>query len=127
MSWKSNSRVPFWIALKEKEIGELKNHLELLQVALTEHQEELKKKSSENTQQEQELDRLIRKVDKDRYLRYDDLRPDGLLGKNVKDFTFFYDFDCNDAFLDSINYADGSEGSLPQADGMCEILFETLL
>ena len=28
----------------------------------------------------------------------------------------------NDAFLELINYADGSEGSLPPGDGMCENL-----
>jgi hypothetical protein len=108
------------ISLKEQEIAELKNKLELIQAALTEHQEKLIETSGKVAQHEEELDRLKRNIHKDRYLKYDDLRSEGLLGKNVKDFTFFDDFDSNDAFLEAINYADGSDGCLPPDDGMCE-------
>ena len=50
------------------------------------------------------------------HLLFDDLRPSGALASFVKDFTFFPDFECNDAFLDLINFADGRE----PGDGLCE-------
>jgi hypothetical protein len=34
----------------------------------------------------------------------------------------FDTFEKNDAFLELLNFADGSEGSLPPGDGMCENL-----
>ena len=37
------------------------------------------------------------------------LRTGGILEKFVKDFTFFPDFDCNNAFIDLINYTDGCD------------------
>ena len=39
-------------------------------------------------------------------LTYDDLKPGGVLGSSVKEFTFFLDFDCNKAFLELINYGE---------------------
>ena len=38
-------------------------------------------------------------------LTYDDLRPSGALGNSVGRFTFSK-FDCNDSFLDLINYVE---------------------
>ena len=52
------------------------------------------------------------------FLSYDDLRPGGKLSAFVKDFTYFPDFDCNDAFLDLINFTEGC----PPGDGLCENL-----
>lgn len=42
-------------------------------------------------------------------LNYDDLRPGGALGNIVGKFTFFSNFDCNDAFFDLINYTETCE------------------
>jgi hypothetical protein len=53
-----------------------------------------------------------------KHITYDDLRPGGMLGDYVKDFTFFPDFKCNDLFLDTINDTDGR----PVGDGFCENL-----
>ena len=39
-------------------------------------------------------------------LIYDDLKPDGVLGLSVKEFIFFPDFDCNEVFLELINYGE---------------------
>ena len=49
-------------------------------------------------------------------LLYDDLQPGGALGAAVKDFTFFPDYDCNEAFLELLNFAE--EGK----PGLCEDL-----
>ena len=49
-------------------------------------------------------------------LSYDNLQPRGALSAAVKDFTFFPDFDCNEAFLELLNFA--REGKL----GLCENL-----
>ncbi|KAL7549609.1 hypothetical protein ACHAWF_013483 [Thalassiosira exigua] len=51
-------------------------------------------------------------------LRYDDLRPGGVLEHHVKDFTYFPDFASNDAFLELLNFSEGS----PEGDGLCENL-----
>jgi hypothetical protein len=57
-----------------------------------------------------------------RPLRFADLSEGGVLSKHARAFTFFDTFEKNDAFLELLNYADGSEGSLPPGDGMCENL-----
>ena len=49
-------------------------------------------------------------------LTYDELRPGGVLADHVKDFTFFPNFKCNDAFLHLINFTEESE----PGDGLCE-------
>ena len=49
-------------------------------------------------------------------LSYNDLRPGGVLGGSVQEFTFLPDFGCNDAFLDVINNTDGCE----PGEGLCE-------
>ena len=43
------------------------------------------------------------------YLSYDDIKPGGILGKYVGDFTFFPDFACNDAFLEVLNYSEACD------------------
>ena len=48
-------------------------------------------------------------------LSYNDLRPGGVLGNSVKEFTFFLNVGCNDAFLDIINNTDGCE----PGEGLC--------
>ena len=53
-------------------------------------------------------------------LRYSDLYPPGILSKSVSSFTFFATVEQNDAFLDLLNFADGSPGSFPRGDGLCE-------
>ena len=40
-------------------------------------------------------------------LTYDDLCNGGALAKSVKDFTFFPDVSCCNAFLDLINFTEG--------------------
>ena len=55
-------------------------------------------------------------------LRYSDLRSPGLLADRVEHFTFFNTVEQNDAWLELINFADGSEGSFPRGDGLCENL-----
>lgn len=51
-------------------------------------------------------------------ITYDMLRSGGQLHKYVNDFTFFPDVECNDAFLDMINYTEGCE----EGNGLCENL-----
>ena len=51
-------------------------------------------------------------------MSYEDLRPGGVLGKHVNDFTFFPNFECNDAFLDLVNFTDHCE----PGQGLCENL-----
>ena len=55
-------------------------------------------------------------------LRYSDLYEGGILSKHVEAFTLFNTVEQNNAFLELINYADGSEGSFPIGDGMRENL-----
>ena len=55
-------------------------------------------------------------------LRYDDLYEEGILSRHVKAFTLFDTVEQNDAFLDILNYADGSDGSFEVSDGLCENL-----
>ncbi len=55
-----------------------------------------------------------------RPLRYEDLSEEGLLGKYVRDFTFFNTKEQNDLFLDVMNFADGTEGSYEEGDGLLE-------
>mmetsp|Transcript_23108 Transcript_23108/g.46213 ORF Transcript_23108/g.46213 Transcript_23108/m.46213 type:complete len:495 (+) Transcript_23108:221-1705(+) len=57
-----------------------------------------------------------------RPLKFQDLFDGGMLSKNVKNFTFFHTAKQNDLFLEVLNYADGSPGSYPEGDGLCENL-----
>ena len=55
-------------------------------------------------------------------LRYSDLYHGGILSNHVSSFSLFDTVEQNDAFLDLINYADGSPGSFPEGDGLCQNL-----
>jgi len=55
-------------------------------------------------------------------LSFDSLRPGGILNRNVKDFTYFPSYEANEAFLEVINYAEGTEGACEAGDGLCECL-----
>ena len=55
-------------------------------------------------------------------LRYADMYAGGILSNNVHSFTLFDTIEHNDAFLDIINFADGSDGSFDAGDGLCENL-----
>jgi len=57
-----------------------------------------------------------------RPLRYSDLLQGGILSEHVDAFTLFPTVDLNDAFLDVLNFTDGTEESFPQGDGLCENL-----
>jgi hypothetical protein len=57
-----------------------------------------------------------------RALRYSDFYDGGVLSKHVDAFSFFNTIEKNDAFLELMNYADGSEGSMPVGDGLLENL-----
>lgn len=57
-----------------------------------------------------------------RPFKYLDLYEGGMLSSHVKNFTFFNTIRQNDKFLDALNYTDGSEGSFPEGDGLCENL-----
>jgi hypothetical protein len=51
------------------------------------------------------------------HLLYDDLKPGGILAKAVNELSFFPDFECNNAFLELINFTYGCE----PREGLCEI------
>lgn len=55
-------------------------------------------------------------------LRYTDLYGDGVLAKAVDAYTLFDTVEQNDAFLELLDYSDGSEGALPEGDGLCQNL-----
>ena len=55
-------------------------------------------------------------------LRYDDLYTGGIISLRVKAFTFFDTVELNGAFLELMNYFDGSYGAFPDGDGLCENL-----
>ena len=57
-----------------------------------------------------------------RPLRYRDLYDGGILSKHIDAFTLFDTIEQNDAFLELINYADGSAGSSSEGDGLCDNL-----
>ena len=61
-------------------------------------------------------DQVVRLEQRKLCLTYNNLKPSGVLGSLVKEFTFFPDFDCNGAFLKLINYGDNGE------KGLCENL-----
>ena len=46
----------------------------------------------------------------------------GILSKSVHSFSLFNTVEQNDAFLALVNHADGSDGSFPVGDGLCENL-----
>jgi hypothetical protein len=108
------------ISLRDKEIVRITNQLEEIKVSLDDYKSLLEEEKQSTKEQAAELENLKVELEKDRFLCYEDLRPGGLLGKNVKDFTFFDDFASNEAFLKVVNFADNSEGGFPEGDGLCE-------
>jgi hypothetical protein len=69
------------------------------------------------------LESILEKVKaKKGTLTFDSLRSGGILEKYVKDFTYFATVELNEAFLEVINYADGSEGACEEGDGLCQRL-----
>ena len=99
------------ITKKDELINEQKEKIDELEDELKQLREELEKTREELKEAREK---------KGQPLRYKDLFGDGILSKKVGSFTFFNTAKLNDAFLDIINFADGSEGSLPVGDGMCE-------
>ena len=92
---------------------------------INEQSEKIKQLEEECKQLRDELEKIQKELKrarekKGRPLCYNDLFGDGILSKMVGSFTFFSTAELNDAFLEIINFADGSEGSLPVGDGMCE-------
>eukprot|EP00984_Skeletonema_dohrnii_P017350 scaffold7876_cov70-Skeletonema_dohrnii-CCMP3373.AAC.2 len=64
-----------------------------------------------------ELEQKIEKLEKEgKVISYDDLKPGGTLANSVKDFTFFPNYICNEAFLDVINHT----SDRPAGKGVCE-------
>ena len=51
---------------------------------------------------------------------YDDLCEGGRLGNHVKYCSLFDTKESNDLFLEILNFSDGSNGSFPDGDGLCE-------
>ena len=73
----------------------------------------------ENAELRAKIHDLERQLKERKYvLSYDDLKPGGALCNHVSDFTFFPDFDCNENFLDVINYTEACE----EGRGVCENL-----
>ena len=73
----------------------------------------------ENVKLKAAIERLEQRLEESKFvLSYEDLKPGGALANYVNDFTFFPDFDCNDAFLDLINYTEACE----EGNGLCENL-----
>ena len=82
---------------------------------------------TDNARLEKELERVQEKLHllqqrKGQPLRYADMYAGGILSNNVHSFTLFDTIEQNDAFLDIINFADGSDGSFDAGDGLCENL-----
>ena len=83
--------------------------------------------TNENKELQQQLEESRRLLEElrskaARPLRYEDLRSGGILSKHVNAFTLFDTVEQNDAFLGIVNYADGTPGSYPAGDGLCENL-----
>jgi hypothetical protein len=53
-------------------------------------------------------------------LTFHSLCSGGILEKYVKDFTYFATVELNEAFLEVINYSDGSEGACEEGNGLCQ-------
>ena len=124
------------------EMTALKNtHKEELAREKSRHASEIAKKDEIIRERDETIDQLKKEMDeikaenkkihvelrkarerKNQPLRFADLFGDGLLAKNVSAFTFFDTAQINNEFLELINFADGSEGSLPKGDGLCENL-----
>lgn len=99
------------LAKKEAADGATENEL------LRAQNEELKQ---ENDSQTKLLNELKKDVENSNAtLTFDSLREGGILSKHVKAFTFFATVETNEAFVEMINFTDGSPGSCAQGDGLC--------
>ena len=111
---------------RDREVGELNSQLAGTKRKLEEftsessarilnHKEETAAWEAEKREMERQLAEatsLLEQLKEEvgRPLRYDDLYPGGILSKHVGAYTLFKTVNQNDAFLDIINYADGSVG-----------------
>ena len=87
----------------------------------------INKLKTDNAQFEKKLEQVQAKPHllqqkKGQLLCYADMYARGILSKNVHSFTLFDTIEQNDAFLELINYADGSDGSFDVGDGLCKNL-----
>ena len=78
--------------------------------------DQLKEENAELRATIQDLEQRLK--EKKYCLSYDDIKPGGILGKYVSDFTFFPDYACNDAFLEVLNYSEACDAGR----GVCENL-----
>ena len=89
--------------------------------------EKISQLEEKNSSLEEELKELRQQLEDiqssaGRPLRYEDLKSGGLLSKHVRAFTLFDTYEQNEAFLNILNFADGSPGSFKEGDGLCENL-----
>ena len=104
----------------EESIAQVKTDLDAANSEIA----DLRARLEETERRLQELQRELEELKqaKGRPIRYSDLYKGGILSKRVDAFTFFDTVEQNDAFLELINFADGSEGSFPEGDGLCQNL-----
>ena len=105
-----------YIAVVDGKDAEMKK--QKVDIARLEHENERLEKLLEECRE------LLKKCreGKGKPLGYNDLYDGGILLRHVGAFTLFDTAEINDLFLQMINYADGSDGSLPVGDGLCENL-----
>ena len=97
----------------------LKATVEVLEndkIRISLERDQLKEENAELRAKIHDLERQLK--EKKYVLSYDDLKPGGALCNHVSDFTFFPDFDCNENFLDVINYTEACD----EGRGVCENL-----
>jgi hypothetical protein len=70
----------------------------------------LKAKIQQQDTEVQVLQTRLLKLGNDSFFTYDDLRPEGRLGKYVRDYTFFKTFESNELFLLLLDYDDDNTG-----------------
>lgn len=105
---------------KDTELGMAKATISVQEQTIARLEEMIKELEEENRHKSELLKQQWQTTA--RPFTYEDLCDGGVLGKNVKDFTFFDTKEQNDLFLEVINFADGTEGSFPEGDGLCENL-----
>ena len=110
------------LRLTEGQLKSAYDHIETLEAALRKKDMDYSqleyKCSLEKRGREEAVNSLEALRSKETYLCYEDLAPGGKLAKYVEAFTFFDDYETNDAFLEFINYTEGRA----KGDGMCERL-----
>ena len=101
----------------EARLASAMQHMQHTETIGAEDSGRLREENDLLTQEVNGLRSLVSKLEQRKVcLSYDDLQPGGALGAAVKDFTFFPDYDCNEAFLELLNFAE--EGK----PGLCEDL-----